>query len=130
MKDVTSNFVTKDSGERVKFFTGAVRDVDDGKPRYDLIGLHGLTRLAFLMARGALKYGERNWEKGQPASRYLASAFRHLVQYAMGDRSEDHLAAVAFNVFGIMHVEEEYAKGREEFRSLLDLEIYHEKDNS
>lgn len=118
------NFETKDSGQRTSFPTGSVRDTDDGKPRYDLISLHGLTRLAGLMARGAQKYGARNWEKGQPASRYLASAFRHLVQYAMGDRSEDHLAAVAFNVFGIIDVEERAALGQHGFAELLDLELY------
>lgn len=121
-------FVTKDSGERIEFGTGAVRDVEDDKPAYDLVGIHGLTRLAWLMRRGAAKYGKRNWEKGQNVSRSYASAFRHLIQYFLGDRSEDHLAAVAFNVFSIMHVEEEAKAGRDGFKELLDIEFYEDAE--
>jgi dATP/dGTP diphosphohydrolase len=121
---MTNNFRTEDSGKRVEYATGAVRDTDEGKPRYDLISKHGLTRLAELMARGAKKYGERNWEKGQPVSRYFASAFRHLMQYALGDRSEDHIMGVVFNMFGIAHVEEENKLGKIGFMELLDLDIY------
>jgi hypothetical protein len=104
-------YETKDSGERVEFETGSRRDTEVGKPRYDLIGKHGLlamakyleggefeaaesvretckelaegveldkmdkkylemfVRLADLLERGAKKYGEHNWSKGQPTSR-------------------------------------------------------------
>lgn len=60
-----------------------------------------LTRLAELMARGAEKYNERNWEKGSGPEEYRrarSSAFRHFVQHLVGDRDEDHAAAVVFNV--------------------------------
>lgn len=120
----SNEFVTLDSGNRQEFSTGSLRDTDDGKPDYSLISTHGLTRLAHLMTRGAKKYGKHNWAKGQPVSRFLASAFRHLMQYMMGDRTEDHLAAVAFNVFGIIHVEEENKAGKVGFQELLDLDIY------
>ena len=102
MKD----FITKDSGKRQEFETGAKRDIQDDKPRPDLISPHALLRIGGLLARGADKYGERNWEKGMPYSRFLASAFRHLLQYAKGDRDEDHLAAVCFNIMAIIHFEE------------------------
>ena len=46
------NFVTKDSGKRVSFDSGFVRDVQEGKPRYDLIPHELLTRLAELYTRG------------------------------------------------------------------------------
>ena len=95
----------KGSGEREEFETGSVRDTREGKGRFDLILLgwpHALKRLAVHMENGANKYGDRNWEKGQPCSRYLDSAVRHLVAYAAGSRDEDHLAGAAWNILGII----------------------------
>jgi len=85
----------KDSGERQEFYTGAVRDREVGKGRFDLLPAYALTRLAKHYENGAKKYCDRNWEKGMPLSRYLDSAMRHLVKYLGGSREEDHLAAVA-----------------------------------
>lgn len=106
------SFVTKDSGERQTWETGSRRDTQNDKPRYDLIPLSPLRRLAELYARGAVKYGDRNWERGQPISRYYASMFRHMVQWACGDRDEDHLAAVVWNAMAIMWTEEQVGDGR------------------
>lgn len=100
------SFVTNDSGMRESFDSGMVRDTREGKGRYDLITPFGLRRLAQLYERGAEKYAARNWEKGAPFTRFIDSAERHLEQYKMGLRDEDHLAAVAWNVFAIMHFEE------------------------
>lgn len=99
-------FETKDSGTRQNFETGMVRDTQEGKPRYDLIPPEGLKRLAELYARGAEKYDDDNWKKGQPYSRAYASLFRHLIQWREGDKDEDHLAAVAWNAFALMWYEE------------------------
>lgn len=99
-------YETKDSGERQKFDTGAQRDVQTGKPRYDLIPLGGLERIAGLYARGAEKYDDDNWKKGIPYSRCYASMFRHMMQFMQGDTTEDHLAAVAWNSLAIMHYED------------------------
>lgn len=90
-------FETKDSGQRQEFATGSRRDVRDGKGRYDLLQPFAIRRLAQLLERGATKYGDRNWEKGQPVSRYIDSAMRHLFCYLEGDRAEDHLIAAAWN---------------------------------
>jgi len=49
-------FETKDSGKRINYDSGMVRDTTDGKARYDLIPLPMLKRLAELYARGAEKY--------------------------------------------------------------------------
>lgn len=103
---MTHSFITKDSGEREDFTSGARRDTQDGKPRYDLIPPIPLKRLAELYARGAEKYGESNWTKGMPSSRFLASLMRHLEQYRDGETDEDHLAAVVFNAFGIMYFQD------------------------
>lgn len=99
-------FITKDSGKRESFSTGAVRDSQSDKPRYDLISPFALKRIANLMVRGANKYGERNWEKGMPKERFYASALRHLLQYAQGDQDEDHLAAACFNIMALLHFDE------------------------
>jgi len=102
-----NDYVVRDSGERQRFDTGAVRDTQEGKPRYDLISPLALHRIAMLMMRGAVKYGDRNWEKGMPQDRLLASAMRHLYAWInKPDDGEDHLAAVCFNVMAIMHFEE------------------------
>lgn len=100
------DYVTKDSGKREQFDTGAVRDIREGKGRFDLVTPVGLRRLAQVYERGASKYGDKNWEKGMPISRFMDSALRHLNQYLNGDRDEDHLAQAAFNVFAAMHMEE------------------------
>lgn len=99
-------FVTKDSGQREHYDTGAQRDTQHGKPRYDLIPPGPLRRVAELYARGAEKYDEHNWTMGIPTSRFLASLMRHLEQYRAGERDEDHLAAVVFNAFGLMYFED------------------------
>jgi hypothetical protein len=86
-----------DSGERQSFETGSVRDTRAGKGRFDLIPPYALYRLARHYENGAKKYGDHNWLKGQPVSRYLDSAIRHLFKYLGGFRDEDHLTAVAWN---------------------------------
>lgn len=95
-----------DSGHRVTTSTGALRERAPGKGRYDLITPIGLRRLALHYENGAKKYGERNWEKGMPIEWFLDSAIRHLYSYLAGDRSEDHLAAAAWNALGAIHMEE------------------------
>lgn len=97
-----SNYVTSDSGTRREFSTGSVRDAETGKGRYDLVPPGPLLRLAQLYERGAAKYGDRNWEKGQPLMSFLCSAERHLGKLKMGESTEDHAAAIAWNVFGYM----------------------------
>lgn len=99
------DFVVKDSGKRQVFDTGTVRDTQDGKPRFDLIPVTSLKRLADLYARGAEKYSEFNWRGGMPYSRCYSSILRHLFQWARGEKDEDHLAAVVFGCFCLMHFE-------------------------
>jgi hypothetical protein len=94
-------FETKDSGERVEFKSGFNRDVDHGKPRYDLIPYGELKRLAELYARGAGKYGEYNWQKAETPEeyqRFVASAYRHFEQWRNGDKDEDHAMGAIWNI--------------------------------
>lgn len=142
----------KDSGNRTKFETGAVRDIQQGKGRFDLMPLDimskvfavefadefeegsiadvlksiadfkrtgnkrwlciaiahysqavhvDLPKLMLDVAKhfenGALKYGERNWQKGIPVGRYIDSAVRHLMKDCACETDEDHAAAFVWN---------------------------------
>ena len=98
--------VIKDSGDRTEFDSGAVRDLGEGKGRFDLLPMCVLLRLARHFEAGAVKYGERNWEKGIPAHSFLDSAFRHLVKYADGWNDEDHLIAAIWNLMCLAWNEE------------------------
>lgn len=102
----------KDSGLRENFQTGAIREPNNGRGRYDLISPIALKALAIHYENGARKYSDRNWEKGLPLSRHLNSALRHLQDYLAGDRSEDHLSACVFNVFAITHQLELISQGK------------------
>jgi len=101
----------KDSGERREFSTGSVRDVRKGKGRFDLLSPIALRRLARHFENGAVKYGERNWEKGQPMCSYLDSAVRHLYDWLEGKNDEDNLAAAMWNVNAMIHTEEMIERG-------------------
>ena len=122
-----SDFVTKDSGERRHFNTGAQRDVVIGKGRYDLISPIMIDRLAKLLQRGAEKYDDRNWEKGMPLSVYMDSGMRHLYKFLEGNRDEDHLIAAIWNLQALLHIEEMVGRGVLP-KDLLDLPNYVKKD--
>lgn len=101
------NFNMDDNGTReVQRKDGAIRENQDGKGRPDLITPFALTRLAKHYENGAKKYSDRNYEKGMNYSRYTASMFRHLIAWMKGEEEEDHLAALAWNAFSIMHHQE------------------------
>lgn len=96
-----------DGGERINYGENAAqREPSTGKGRPDLISPFATTRLAKWYELGSFKYGDRNWEKGMPFSRYTASLERHVIAWKKGDQSEDHLAAIAWNAFAIMHHQE------------------------
>ncbi len=109
-----TEFETKDSGERQDYDSGMRRDIQSGKPRFDLLLVDGLpyedqflTRFAQLLARGADKYGERNWQLANSdveMARFRASANRHFMQWMCGEEDEDHAAAVAFNIMAFEYV--------------------------
>lgn len=102
----SDTYITKDSGEREDFDTGSKRDTRRNKGRYDLLPFRALGRLAGVYERGAEKYGDRNWELGQPQSRFLDSALRHLAQHAIGARDEDHLSQAGWNILAMIDQEE------------------------
>lgn len=145
----SSSVNMEDSGARKTFETGAVRDIHEGKGRFDLMPLKSLSaflegdtvlyflgrfqeehdeddllrsfdefcnlydyngnryqhilKLAKHFENGALKYGERNWEKGISEESYLDSACRHYCKYRAGWDDEDHASAFLWNVLCLYH---------------------------
>ena len=112
----------KDSGTRQEFETGSVRDMSAGKGRFDLIPYLPQEKLAQHYEGGIEKYGERNWEKGQPLKNFLDSAQRHLLKFMNGDRDEDHLSASVWNNYGYQWTENEIIEGRLPYSLTKDLQ--------
>ena len=101
----------KDSGKREDFSTGSRRDTREGKGRYDLLPTRALALLAKHFEGGSDKYGDRNWEKGQPLSRYMDSALRHAFKYLQGERDEPHDVAAAWNLMCLIDTQERIKAG-------------------
>lgn len=107
-------FTILDSGKREVYVSGMERDIQNNKPRFDLLlPLNSkyedtlLYRWAMLLERGMLKYGERNWEKAnsfEELNRFKSSAFRHFIQLMNGENAEDHFAAVCFNLNAVLYL--------------------------
>lgn len=119
----------KDSGKRQEFPTGSRRDLNTGKGRYDLLPTYAIQRLAQHFENGAVKYGDRNWEKGQPLSRYLDSAIRHAFKGLAGIKDEDHLAASCWNLLCLIETEHRIELGLLP-KELNDLANPYEKINN
>jgi hypothetical protein len=120
----------KDSGQRETFTTGSVRDIQEGKGRYDLLPFIALRRLAIHYELGAKKYGVNNWRKGQPLSVYFNSAMRHMFKWMLGWRDEDHLSAAIWNLASIVETEEMIKRNKlpqeldDRYEGLLDDSFY------
>jgi hypothetical protein len=120
---MTKQFITKDSGARQEFSTGMQRDIQEGKPRFDLIFPLNtplsetlIYRWAMLLERGSRKYASRNWEKAKTQEeyeRFKSSAARHFAQLMAGEDDEDHFAAVCFNLQGMIFVQSKLEKETE-----------------
>jgi hypothetical protein len=81
---------------KTEFSTGATRSDATNRGRFDLIPYEAMLSLARRYELGADRFGDRNWEKGQPLSRLLSSMRRHAFQTGQ-DFSEDHIGAVMWN---------------------------------
>ena len=88
------------------FESGSQRDDDINKPLVNHLDAYVRMRFGYLLRMGANKYEKNNWQKGQPDEAALESLHRHLAKYEMGDRKEDHLSAIIFNVQLLMKNEQ------------------------
>jgi hypothetical protein len=73
---------------------------DAGKPRYDLIPPELLEETAIVLTYGAVKYSERNWEKGMAWHRPFGALMRHMWAWWRGESVDpetgfSHLAHAA-----------------------------------
>jgi hypothetical protein len=103
--------------ERV-FESGSKRDDDSHKPLTANLTAYARLRYGYHMRKNANKYGKGNWELGQPDVALLESIDRHLCQYMLGDRSEDHLSAIIFGIVMLMQNEQ---------RNGIDVDKYYKK---
>jgi len=110
-----SSFKILDSGKRLKFKGGMLRDTGEEKINYLLV-YDGpmLHRWADHLTKGTKKYSKRNWMKAggeEEYERFVESAARHFYQWVIGEKTEDHAAAIFFNINGAEYVKSKMAKG-------------------
>lgn len=79
------------------------RKDDVGKARYDLTPPEVEDAIAVVLAYGAAKYGERNWEKGMNWGRPYAALRRHMAAWWGGEACDpetgmSHLHHAAANI--------------------------------
>lgn len=76
---------------------------DKGKLRMDLLPSEAIEEYAKIMSYGALKYEDRNWEKGMEWGRIFGAAMRHLWAFWRGEdydkeSKELHLSHAFWNI--------------------------------
>lgn len=99
------------NSKKTKFSTWAVRDAQDSKENYpECVSWLALKRYAEYMTETAKKYWLWNWIKWIPENSYEQSMVRHMQKYfankynwAELEPDVDHLAAMFFNLQGLMH---------------------------
>ena len=94
-----------DSGTRRSFDTGAVRDIQEGKGRMDLLPWAAIMEVSKHCENGARKYGEHNVDKGIPTHSLYDSALRHLAKHLDGWGDEPHALAAAWNILWAIQME-------------------------
>lgn len=105
--------VTRDSSEARTYEGGSYRHRPKGKGIYYVTPPCAMKRLAARYEYGADKYGQpEEFKKGLPVSDCMDSLLRHAFEYLDGDNSEDHMAAIAWNAFAIMHMEQPSMAGK------------------
>ena len=89
---------------------------DTGKLRFDLIPAYATEQVARVFTNGAVKYGDRNWEKGMNWSRVIASLKRHLNSFEQGEDIDLesgllHTAHIATNALFLVEYSKIYKEG-------------------
>lgn len=100
----------KDSGERVTYASGAMRDPSTGKIKWSRVTFGPmLRRWAQHLTTAEAKYpdpveGVPNFsliKTREEYIRYKESAYRHFMSWFMDETDEDHASAVYFNINGV-----------------------------
>ena len=79
--------------------------------RYDMISPLFLRRVSIHYQKGGINYGDNNWKKGMPVMVTWDCAARHLTNWLEKEDTEDHLAAVGWNIMSTMHTIEMVCRG-------------------
>jgi len=109
-----------------QFESWAIRDNDGHKEDYiETISWTAFKRYAKYMTWKKQKYWSWNFKKWIPIESYEQSLLRHVQKYLenkyewwMAETEEDHLSAMLFNIFWIIHEEETSYKN--ELKSLTE----------
>lgn len=88
---------------RKKFTDGGGKRFNKGKLRYDLVHPKAHEDMVSVLTDGAIKYCERNWERGMPWTTVLQSLKRHIAAFESGEDYDPesnklHMAHAACNV--------------------------------
>jgi hypothetical protein len=108
---MSNQVVIKNSGACDQFATGAVRDLQEGKGRMDLLPIRAILEVSKVFEAGAKRYAARNWEAGIPLSRFMDSGLRHAMKWLRGDRDEPHLAQACWNFLCLLDTQQRIAEG-------------------
>lgn len=86
---------------------GEGRKFDGGKPRLELLPGDALLEVSKVLAFGARKYGDRNWEQGMSWGRVVGALLRHLFAWFGGEDKDpetglNHTAHVACNALFLL----------------------------
>lgn len=83
---------------------------DDNKLQLRLIPWESLREVGRVIDYGARRYGEENWKKVDPPSRYQDALLRHVLEYLCGETHDKetgfhHLAHAATNCLFLIYLE-------------------------
>lgn len=83
---------------------------DSDKLRWDLIPFACIEELAKVYTFGAKKYGDNNWQKVTPKSRYVAAMLRHFCAWQGGESRDPetglfHLSHMVWNGIALLWFE-------------------------
>jgi hypothetical protein len=83
---------------------------DKGKNRLALMSIPALWEIGQVYTMGAVKYKDRDWEKGMPYTKTMDAALRHVFKWMAGHRNDEesglhHLAHAAWNLIALLHYE-------------------------
>jgi len=81
---------------------------DGDKLRFDLVPIEAMEEVAKVYTVGAVKYEDRNWEKGMKWSRMYAAMERHAKAFWRGETYDPetgihHMAHAAWNCLALIH---------------------------
>ena len=99
MRDDNQNNLNGHIAFGSKYITEGIKH-DVGKPRIELIPPELIFETAKVLTKGAIKYSDRNWEKGIIYSRVFGALMRHMWDWWWGrdrddETGESHLAHAA-----------------------------------